>query len=61
MRQPAANVLQFVHTAFAAGTTERELAAQFPTANVSLRALSLREIFLVLARQQRDESKQEAA
>jgi ABC-2 type transport system ATP-binding protein len=61
VRQPAPNVLQFFHTAFAVGTTERELAAQFPAANVALRALSLREIFLVLARHQRGEIKQEAA
>jgi ABC-2 type transport system ATP-binding protein len=60
-RQPAANVLQFVHTAFAGDTTERELAAQFPNASVTLRTMSLREIFLVLARQQRSDTAKEAA
>ena len=61
MRQPAPNVLQFVHTAFAAETGERELAAQFPGADIALRPMSLREIFLVLARQQRGDAAKEAA
>ena len=61
VRQPAANVLQFVHTAFAADTGERELAAQFPGGSVALRAMTLREIFLVLARQQRGDAAKEAA
>jgi ABC-2 type transport system ATP-binding protein len=61
VRQPAANVLQFVHTAFRLNTSERELTAQFPAANFTLRAMSLREIFLVLARQQRGAGVKEAA
>ncbi len=61
IRQPAPNVLQFVHSAFAAATTAGELAARFPRAEVTFRAMSLREIFLVLARQQRTTANQEAA
>jgi ABC-2 type transport system ATP-binding protein len=61
IRQPAANVVQFVHTAFAPGATEPELAAQFPNASVTQRGMSLREIFLVLARQQRGVARKEAA
>jgi ABC-2 type transport system ATP-binding protein len=53
VRSPAPNVLQFVHTAFAAGTTERDLTARFPGASVTVRGMTLREIFLILARQQR--------
>jgi ABC-2 type transport system ATP-binding protein len=51
-KRPAENVLQFAHSGFAAGATEAELAAAFPSASVTARAMSLREIFLVLARQQ---------
>lgn len=61
VRQPAANVLQFVHTAFAADATAGELAAQFPAASVALHGMTLREIFLVLARQQRVTAQKEAA
>lgn len=51
-KRPADNVMQFAHSAFTAGATEAELAAVFPSSSVSIRAMSLREIFLVLARQQ---------
>ncbi len=66
IRQPAPNVLQFVHAAFlpvSAGgkATAVELAAQFPGATVALHPMNLREIFLVLARQQRGVAQKEAA
>jgi ABC-2 type transport system ATP-binding protein len=51
-RRPSENVLQFAHCAYSPGATESELAAAFPSASVSARAMPLREIFLVLARQQ---------
>ncbi|HEY5227479.1 MAG TPA: ABC transporter ATP-binding protein [Opitutaceae bacterium] len=60
VQRPGENVLQFVHTAFTAATTERELEAAFPSAQVSTRALSLREIFLVLARLERVPRKEAA-
>lgn len=44
--RPADNVVQFVHDAYAAGETERELQAQFPGTSVTARPMSLREIFL---------------
>jgi ABC-2 type transport system ATP-binding protein len=59
--QPAPNVLQFVHTAFDSAGGDAGVAALFPGAHVALRAMSLREIFLVLARQQRGLEKKEAA
>ncbi len=60
-KRPAENVLQFAHSGFAAGATEAELAAAFPSASVTARAMSLREIFLVLARQQQAGAGREAA
>ena len=61
IRRPAENVLQFVHSAYSVGATESGLAPMFPSSGVSVRALSLREIFLVLARQQQTANGREAA
>jgi ABC-2 type transport system ATP-binding protein len=61
IKRPAENVLQFAHSGFTAEATEAELAAAFPSASVSARAMSLREIFLVLARQQQAGDGKEAA
>jgi ABC-2 type transport system ATP-binding protein len=44
--RPAANVVQFVHTNYAEGTTEREIHAIFNGAVVTAHPMSLREIFL---------------
>jgi ABC-2 type transport system ATP-binding protein len=52
VRRPSDNVLQFVHSAFSQAATEAELIAAFPTSSLAVRAMTLREIFLVLARQQ---------
>ena len=60
-RQPSPNVVQFTDTAFQSGQTEAALAARFPGAHVSARPMSLRQIFLVLAREQRGAGKEEAA
>jgi ABC-2 type transport system ATP-binding protein len=60
-RRPAENVLQFAHCAFKDGGTQAELAAMFPSSSVSARTMSLREIFLVLARQQQAGAGKEAA
>ncbi len=60
-RRPAENVLQFAHSGFAQGATEAELAAAFPSASVTTRAMTLREIFLVMARQQQAGAGKEAA
>jgi ABC-2 type transport system ATP-binding protein len=61
IRRPAENVLQLLHSAYSGGATESGLAAMFPSSGVSARALSLREIFLVLARQQQTGAGREAA
>jgi ABC-2 type transport system ATP-binding protein len=61
VKRPAENVLQFVHDAFARDTTESKLLAMFPGASVTARTMSLREIFLVIARKQRIEKGREAA
>lgn len=60
-QQPTSRVAQFTHTAFVAGETEAALAAQFPGAGIQTRPLTLRQIFLVLARDHRLASKTEAA
>jgi ABC-2 type transport system ATP-binding protein len=52
VKRPSENVLQLTHGAFAPTATESELAAAFASASVSVRPMTLREIFLVLARQQ---------
>jgi ABC-2 type transport system ATP-binding protein len=59
LEKPAAHTARFVHRAFDATRTPAELAAQFPGARIDFRPLTLREIFLVLARQTR--TAQEAA
>ena len=61
LRRPAGNVLQFTHGAFDAGSTEAAIAAAFPSCSVTARPMSLREIFLVLARQQQAGAGKEAA
>jgi ABC-2 type transport system ATP-binding protein len=61
VQRPAGNVLRFVHSAFEGPESEGQLAARFPGASVACRSMSLREIFLVLARQQRSPATQEAA
>lgn len=53
LETPSANTARFVHRAFAADRTPAALAAQFPGAHFECRPLTLREIFLVLARQTR--------
>lgn len=60
-QQPTPRVAQFTHTAFVPGETEAALAAQFPGAGIQTRPLTLRQIFLVLARDQRLARKTEAA
>ncbi len=60
VRQPSENVLQLVHGAFSPAT-ESELGGMFPGATVSLQAMTLSEIFLVLARQHRGDGGKEAA
>lgn len=60
-QQPTPRVAQFTHTAFIAGDTEAALATQFPSANIQTRTLTLRQIFLVLARDLRRTEKTEAA
>jgi ABC-2 type transport system ATP-binding protein len=60
VRQPAANVLQFIDSRFAGAESEQRLAELFPQANISYRTMTLREIFLVLAREQRGEHKEAA-
>ena len=60
MRRPSENVLQFVHAAFEPAR-EPELRRYFPSANVAIHAMSLSEIFLVLARRHRADGAKEAA
>ena len=60
VQKPGENVLQLVHTEYKAATTTQELEAVFPSAQISARALSLREIFLVLARLERSPGKEAA-
>jgi ABC-2 type transport system ATP-binding protein len=58
--QPSENVLQLVHGAFSPAT-ESELTRMFPGSTVSIHAMTLSEIFLVLARQHRGAGRKEAA
>jgi ABC-2 type transport system ATP-binding protein len=58
--RPAENVMRLVHGAFTPAS-EAELGASFPGCRVTARAMSLREIFLVLARRHQTASVEEAA
>jgi len=49
----AGNLVKFVETAYARDTTERACRERFPSATVVARPMTLRQIFLVLARQAR--------
>ena len=49
----ARNLLRFVETRYSPETFERYLCERFPDAEVSLRPMTLREIFIVLARTSR--------
>jgi ABC-2 type transport system ATP-binding protein len=60
VKQPSPNVIQLVHGAFSPAT-EPELGGMFPGSTVSIHAMTLSEIFLVLARQHRDSGRKEAA
>jgi ABC-2 type transport system ATP-binding protein len=59
--RPAENVLRFVHNAFSAGSTEAELGTSYPGCSIAARTMSLREIFLVLARRHQTGGAKEAA
>lgn len=56
--QQAGQRATFIETRYAAGATERTCAAAFPGASVSSMPLTLREIFLVLARAGRAKNRQ---
>lgn len=58
--RPAENVMRLVHSAFTPAS-ETELGQTFPGCRVTARAMSLREIFLVLARGHQARSAEEAA
>ncbi|WP_438480968.1 ABC transporter ATP-binding protein [Oleiharenicola lentus] len=60
VRQPSDRVLQFTHSSFS-HETEPELRSIFPGANVQVRALTLREIFLALAKNEKPTRNEEAA
>ena len=51
--QPSANVLQLTIGTFHESTTTPELAGRYPGAAISVRAMTLREIFLAIARHER--------
>ena len=53
VKQPSENVIQLVHGAYSPAS-ESEMGAMFPGATVAVRAMTLSEIFLVLARGHRD-------
>jgi ABC-2 type transport system ATP-binding protein len=53
VKQPAANVVQFVCSGYDATEGEAGIRSRFPGAAVDIRAMSLAEIFLVLARTHR--------
>jgi len=59
--RPAESVLRFVHAAYDPRSTDPALAASFPGCSVSVRGMTLREIFLVLARGERPRGEREAA
>jgi ABC-2 type transport system ATP-binding protein len=58
---PTQRSLRFVHQAFDAAQTPAALAAQFPGARIETQPLTLREIFVVLARDLRRASPEAAA
>lgn len=60
-RRPTESSVRFVHSAYSAERSPAELAAAFPGAQVETHALTLREIFVALARTERSASRQEAA
>ena len=60
VKQPSGNVIQLVHGAFSPAA-QSELTALFPGSTVSVHAMTLSEIFLVLARGHRDSAGKEAA
>jgi len=47
--------LRFVHARYAPEVTEQEMRARFPGAQIQVTPLSLRETFIALARQERDD------
>jgi ABC-2 type transport system ATP-binding protein len=61
IERPTPRTLRFVHQAYAAEKTPAALTVQFPAAVIETRPLSLREIFLVLARDLRRSATPEAA
>ncbi|MBI3887180.1 MAG: ABC transporter ATP-binding protein [Opitutae bacterium] len=59
-REPSPTVVQFVDSSYVGGRTEAALSVRFPGARLEVRPMTLRQIFLALAREQRAAA-QEAA
>jgi ABC-2 type transport system ATP-binding protein len=57
----AGRVVRFVHPAYAGGDSEADIAARFPGAHVDAQPMTLREIFVALARHTRRQTREVAS